>query len=128
MILDTGTIKAINLMLNLHASGNEQDWELELADEHRLGEFISFLTETNLTSQEKYAVLSLILASYNDFLALKVDDDLVIWNKIIQIIDEDVVLYTDILNYWAIWTEVNEDDLFVITPLVRSYVFSRRHI
>lgn len=122
MVINYGTIKSLNNYLNLPATGNEQDWELELADRSRLSEFIDFLVKMPLEQQEKYALFSLIIVSYDDFLLYENDDELEIWNKIVDIIHQDKILYIDVFNYWALWNETSSNDLFKVTPLIRNYL------
>ncbi len=46
-----------------------QDWECGVADSGRIQEFISYYNETALSSNEKIALIRLILESYNDYVA-----------------------------------------------------------
>ena len=112
-------VKYLNELFHLPASGQEQDWDIEMAEAKRLNEFTDAF-EINMPLAVKQALLSLILASYDD--SLKVDKDLDNhqWNKIKSIIDAEPNHYQQLLAYWAV--DDNTTDRFDITPRIRSYM------
>jgi len=64
--------------------------------------------------------MSLILASYDDFLNennLENDDR---WDENKSILESERVIFADLINYWSLYNEVDEDNLFRITSLVRG--------
>lgn len=122
MIVDIETIKSVSRILNHKFTGYEQDWFVEFADSNRLSEFITILNNKDLSFSEKYAILSITISSYDEFLFERKDDGQRIWKEIVKILDTDKAGYQDILNYWALWKERNREDLFNITPLIRAYL------
>lgn len=74
-ILYKEDIDYLNKLLNLPARGDEQDWDIELADPARLSEFLATFKAYNLTLSVKKAFLALIIASYDDLLQYDPDDD-----------------------------------------------------
>ncbi len=121
MIPNRETIESINKILQLPANGNEQDWALELADKSRILEFIQILDSNQLSEMGKYAIMELILASYDDYLQDKEDGNNFMWETIKGRLDKDCGIYDEMLNYWALLNE-NDEDIFRVTPLVRSYL------
>ncbi|TSJ44301.1 hypothetical protein FO440_09025 [Mucilaginibacter corticis] len=119
MIIDQSVLLGLNNLLGLNYTGAEQDWDIEFADSNRVHDFIKIAQHSSLSVSEKYAVISLILASYDDFLAVKEDTNQLLWSKITDLINPDREIYKDLLSYWARWDKEN-DDRFLITPLVRS--------
>lgn len=116
----------VNIMrqLNIPYTSSNQDWEIEFADKSRIAEFINFfntLTDPN----EKHVLMSLLLASYDDYLAEDANVNQTIWNAIVSLLDKDLNEYNDILDHWAIWNELDELELFDITPAVRAYLNSK---
>ncbi len=111
----------LNSLLQLPASGQEQDWEIELADCTRLLEFIAFHNTADLNAMQRYGVGLLILASYDDYLKENADEDHAIWSAIESIIAKENEQYTGILRYWACLRE-NEDAGFAISASVRAYL------
>jgi hypothetical protein len=126
MNIHNGTLIKLNDLLGLKFKGQEQDWALEFADSHRLVEFIEVLKTEALSEEEKYAMMSLILSSYDDCLNNNPDCSAIAWNEIVKLIEVDEELYFNLLNYWALTNEDDEGNLFAITPLIRTHLFNRR--
>jgi hypothetical protein len=82
MIVNKETISYVNNLFNLPAKGDEQDWAIELADKLRLEDFIEFLQNDDISFSVKYAVVELILASYDEYLYTTKDINHDIWKKI----------------------------------------------
>lgn len=58
-----------------------QDWEYESADSLRVKEFVSFYESADLNQSEKFALMSLIISSFDDAVTEgKIEDG--IWEKI----------------------------------------------
>lgn len=111
-------IKQISKELSLPFTGIEQDWDIEISDPNRIDDFLNFYSKIDLSSDEKFAVMSLIVASYEEFLnenTLNIDDR---WSKIKLILESEVDIFIDLINYWSLSNEV--DDLFKVTPLIRD--------
>jgi len=120
MILKKEIIEQLSKELSLPFTGLEQDWDIEMADSNRINDFLEFYQQNNLSADKKVAMMSLILASYEDFLT---ENDLIIddrWEKIQSLLESKKIFFVDLINYWSIWNELDEDNLFEITPLVRN--------
>jgi hypothetical protein len=120
MILKRKVIEELSKKLLLPFTGIEQDWELEMANLERIDEFLNFYKKSVLSTDEKIALMCLILASYDDLLnekKLEVDNR---WNEIKELLELDRVLFIELLDYWALNDELGKENLFKITPLVRS--------
>jgi len=117
MILDEGSIKFISEKLKLPYSEDNQDWDLEMANYERLDDFISLYSE-ELNVAQKRALMSLILASFEDFLNKRgmLSD---IWSKIKSILISENEIFKDLLDYWGV-NEKNDNDCFRITSLLKS--------
>jgi len=124
MIVAKAVLLELNKLLKLNASGNEQDWDIELADYKRVTEFIDIAYSANLSLPERYAIVQLILASYDDYITNKGNDE-EIWRGIIKVLDAHFELYVDTLNYWALAHETTINSIFEITPQVRAYLASK---
>lgn len=120
MILKKEIIEQLSKDLSLPFTGIEQDWDIEMANSNRLNDFLKFYQQNDLSADKKVAVMSLILASYEDFLYnnnLEIDDR---WNEIKSILKSERIIFVDLIDYWALSNEVEEDNLFRITPLMRN--------
>jgi hypothetical protein len=58
--------RAINKLLALPASGREQDWEVELADPHRIEEMLVAASDGGLNLDERCALALLTIASIEE--------------------------------------------------------------
>lgn len=120
MILKKEIIEQLSKELLLPYTGIEQDWDLEMADSNRINDFLKFYQQNDLSEYKKAAVMSIILASYNDFLN---ENDVEIdyrWNEIKSILDSKKIFFKDLINYWSLCNEVDDGNLFRITPLIRK--------
>lgn len=118
MILKRKAIDYLNKELSLPFTGVEQDWEIEMADSSRLEEFIIFYEKSHLNIEEKRALMSLIIASYDDM--LNECENKSLWNRIAVCIVSEKQIFSDILSYWKLDNEEIEENLFNITPLIRG--------
>ena len=118
------TQEYLNKVLKLPAKGDEQNWDIEMADKNRLMEFINAFKNNYFAIEQKYAVVALILASYEDYLNNFIDVNEKIWLQIVKIIELDKGQYNDLLNYWALSGE-KSSDLYSITLKVRKYIFKK---
>lgn len=122
MIFKKEILKHLSQELLLPFTGIEQDWDIEMADSNRIKDFIKFYEDKELSLDEKVALVALIIASYNDFLEennLQIDR---IWNSIKRILEFEKDNFTELINYWALDNE-KEENIFKITPLIRSLKF-----
>ncbi len=111
----------LNRLLQLPATGGEQDWAIELADKNRIAEFLDFHSTTELNEMEHYGVGLLLLASYNDYLTETKDTNNDIWSHILVILAQDEERYTGVLRYWACFGKI-ADDKFAISDIIKTYL------
>ncbi len=121
IFLTNDTLHNLSKQLNFAFDGSHQDWAIEFADSARLLEFIEFASNNDLKIEEAYGVMSLILASYDDYLSEFGEDKFEYWNKITELLNKNTSLYTDLLKYWALWS--NNEDVFNITKQVREFLY-----
>lgn len=118
MILRKEIIEQLSKELSLPYMGFEQDWDVELADKNRVDEFISFYNDNDLSTEMKYATISIILASYDDFLNDKELYRDYRWCEIEKILKSEKEVFRDLIEYWTIDSKV--ENAFRITPLIRE--------
>lgn len=114
-------LEKISKALLLPYNGDEQDWDLEMANPDRLDEFIRHYNDSCLNSdEEKKTLMALILSSYDDFLnktGQEVDNK---WFEIRDILKNNKDLFVNLIDYWSLDDEVKNENLFKITKLVRE--------
>lgn len=118
-ILKRKAVDLISQKLKLPVTGTEQDWDIELADPTRIDEFITlFKQDSSLDNEQKYTLMALILASYED--ALQEGNPLNdTWEYVKKTLKNDLT-YSDLVEYWSLPTETDEDNFFGLTPFIRS--------
>jgi len=122
MITNKETIIKLSKLLGLKYTGREQDWAIEFADPNKIPLFISAALNENLSIEERQALMSIILASYDEYLTTDSNVDKSIESTMVELLDQDKVHYEELLNYWATWNEQSSDNWFAITPFVRAYL------
>ena len=106
---------ALNQALHLPATGQEQDWDIELADPDRVSEFVAYFENHPLSEGEKHALMALILGSLEDLSNReKIPSEL--WDRVRHLLQADSGLYTDLLKQWG--PKSDDPDNFAISPLL----------
>ncbi len=111
----------ISLTEKLHLPQiNSQDWEFEVGKSKKVFEYISFYENVVLNKEEKFALMIVIISSYNEALLEGIAQK-ELWNKIKYNILKDMDIHRNTIEYWALDDE-DLEDCFAITPLIRSIV------
>lgn len=91
-----------------------QDWPLEVADAHRTEEFLShYLTERK--PEHRLAIAALIVASLDDAFALGTPS-----KELLDRAGPILKSYPEMLEYWSCSDAHTDDEMFHITPWIRS--------
>lgn len=133
-------------MFSLPARGDEQDWDIELANSDRVGEFLSRLHETRHDDDLYFALMCLIVASFDrsitgvlrdsdldyweafrqvdfDIDRAYTKEDLRVWNRISAEMKTRMDVCAQIVDYWRVRDDNGEKDDeesgFACTPLFR---------
>jgi hypothetical protein len=103
-----------------------QDWEIEAADSHRVKEFLDYYDTRQLNDDERFTLMSLIIASFDERLHAGRDD--AVQDRIVaRLIDKFAVL-NYLVQYWALPDETDQDvagNAFNFTPIARQIMQSR---
>ena len=120
-MLQRTSLEKLENLLALPASGYEQDWEVELADASRVGEFLEAYETAPLTTDDKVALMALILASVDRYLSgeERAPEE---WARIAVLLTDDRALHRETTNYWACEGTDDPEGWFSLTPLVRAVV------
>jgi len=117
---------AINrLSADLGLAEVRQDWEIEAADSRRVIEFLDYYDTRQLNDDERFTLMSLIIASFDE--RLSAGRDGVLQERIVaRLVDRfDVLNY--LVQYWALPDETDEDAMaaFSFTPIARLIMQSK---
>ncbi|CAH1228458.1 MULTISPECIES: hypothetical protein [Paenibacillus] len=95
-----------------------QDWHYIVADTSRIEEFLAFYDNNLLNIEEKFALMVIIVASYNDYLSENEFSPL-IWKRIKNLLEEDRQVHVNTILYWSLEGE-DLEDCFAITRFMRE--------
>lgn len=116
----------LNALLGLKEEDWMQDWDIHLADPERVQEFCSVYRNQIDDEDEKFTLMTLIVASYDDYLRAHGHNP-VLWNEIAELLKKDSTLHLDTLEYWAVFEEENPEHYeenpeyyYEITPYIRE--------
>jgi hypothetical protein len=91
-----------------------QDWPIEVADASRVEEFFTrFEAETR--PEHRLPVLSLVVASLNDVFASGIPSD-----RLLARMAPAIREYPQLIAYWSCSGAQSDDEVFAITPWIRS--------
>jgi hypothetical protein len=120
-------IQRLNEMFHLPQYG--QDWEIEVADSSRLAEFCNAYETFVLDSEERFALMCLIIASYDEYLREYGQNtcDTNLEERIYRLICKDFYLHKHTLEYWCLHDVTDEEEdwdnpewVFAVTPIMRK--------
>ncbi len=110
-------------LFDLNATGEEQDWEIELADSGKLNIFVEAYESLPLTPDEKITLMLLIVASFDDALVQGWESSEV-WERIEKLFSQDWELHLLTVEYWAC-LENEISDAFACATFMRSLLHQR---
>lgn len=95
-----------------------QDWEIEITNSSRVSELISAYENSNLNHEEKFALMIVIVGSYDDALSAGMENS-DNWDKISYHLVNELNIHKNTILYWA--SEGQElENCFYIAPLMRD--------
>jgi hypothetical protein len=112
-------LEKLQRLLNLPAGGYEQDWDVELADGSRIGEFLLAYEQPLMTDDDKVALMALVVASIEQRLQVSdVEPDE--WREVGTLLLRDSELHRRTIEYWSRVETEDPDEWFAVTPYVRA--------
>ena len=86
--------------LNLKSKNINMDWDLEFSDYKRIKEFINVFNNEELSEDEKFLLIALIFASFDDEILHTSKINMQLFNKFVKILKANYTLVKPILDYW----------------------------
>lgn len=118
-ILTKKSVDFLSRELGLPATGREQDWDIELSDSARLDEFLFFYKEKTLDDEQRFAMMALIISSFEDLVGEK-EKNHDSWKTISKILAENFEFFSPLFDYWCVDDEPDSNDVYKVTKLMRS--------
>lgn len=101
-------IASVAAMLGLQFTGREWDWDIEFADPLRVEEFVAAYSSNDLSQDEKYVLMSLILTSAEEALEKEICSAFCI-DSIRAILRRDAAFFPELLDNWRM-----RDDYLIV--------------
>lgn len=103
-----------------------QDWELEAANPSRVAEFLDYYETRQLNDDERFTLMSLIIASFDEFLYSGRDE--VLQDRIVARMSAEFDLLNYLVQHWA-FPDVTDEEIaensFYFTPIARQIMQSQ---
>ena len=118
-MLTKQSIDKLTALLALPATGQEQDWEIELADKDRISDFLMAHKRAALSSDDKVALMALLLASVDRHIEATSRPPKE-WTEIAEILIQERGLHQETVAYWRRDDDDDPEMWFYLTPHVRA--------
>jgi hypothetical protein len=97
-----------------------QDWELEAADPNRVFEFLNYYDTQQLNDDERFTLMSLIVASFDEVLS----GETMMQDQIVVRLNTRFDLLNSLIQYWAMPDCAETESGFNFTPIAREVMRS----
>ena len=105
-----------------------QDWEIEVADAARVGEFLDLYECGKLDEDERFSLMSLVVASYDELLRESGDRGHHLWARIRRHLVDHFALHAYTVQGWSFPDEDDDydpDEVFPFTPYAREVMAAK---
>jgi len=118
------TFEKLGALLNIPDLGGE-DWDLIYADSQRVEEFCDVYEHSSFSESEKFALMELIVASYDRRLSDVQQSDLGLESRIERLLDQDFEFHLHTIEYWSALKSPYPDNLRAVSALMRRLIKKR---
>ena len=115
------TIEKLGALLNIPDLGGE-DWDLMYADSQRVEEFCDVYEHSSFSESEKFALMELIVASYDRYLWDVQHAAPRLESRIEGLLDQDFRLHLHTIEYWSALKSPYPDSLRAVSLLMRRLI------
>jgi len=113
-------IDVLAIRFNLPNTKNMQDWEYEVADASRIAEFLAAYDSGELSEDEKFTLMSMLLQSSCD--AIDEDENFLRsenWTQFLELLERDIDIHIHLVWYWSCTDLDDLSEAWSITPFIR---------
>ena len=115
----TAAIERLDSIFGFSPDAYSQDWDVELADGERLAEFVSTYSTVALDDDERFTLMTLIVASAHDALDFHEMGEAE-WRPIHDLLIANFSLHACTIYYWCCVDATCMDECFTLSPLMRA--------
>lgn len=95
-----------------------QDWEWEVADASRIDEFLAAYESGELTDDERFTLMEIIIQSFADLPQPLSSDPR--WSRTLELITGNVSIHLYSIWYWSCFdNDIGHEELWKVTPYLR---------
>lgn len=95
------------------------DWDIEVSDINRIDEFLKYYKDNDLSLEERRVMVALVIASFDFYLIEVSENGNKLWDSIIEVMKDDILLFDGIREYWTMKHEVYEGGEFDVAKYLR---------
>jgi hypothetical protein len=114
----TDARQSLALRLHLPYDPSMQDWEWEVADPSRFGEFLDTYSHGGLTEDERFALMEVLIQCVED-MGLPADQPSPQWQSVASLLLASADLHASSVRYWACLDDRNLEDCFGVSGPMR---------
>lgn len=116
-------IETLAKRFNLPYDPRMQDWEYEVADSNRINVFLKAYIEEQLTENEKFVLMEILIQSFEDSdLDLAKDIN---WQCLLGLLEKNIALHATTICYWSLGNKAY-DLCWMVTPDIRRIKLRNR--
>lgn len=115
-----GLVQKVNLPLPDEFS---QDWEYEVSDSTRINEFLYAYENIELNTDEKFALMIVIISSFDDAVAEGQTEESTAKRIRFHLL-QDIGIHMNTIRYWSMPDEDDLDNCFAVTAFMREIAYS----
>lgn len=108
--------KTIAERMGLYWREDEQDWDLIMSDPGRIPEFIKIYKNDKLDDDQKFALMELIVSSFDDLADAETLEKNQLWSECAIILKSECWLHVSTIHYWS---ALESEEGFSISKYIR---------
>ena len=111
--------KSIAGKFGIYWDDQMQDWDLVMADPSWIPQLLNAYLKGNFTDDEKFAIMELMIASFDDLVASEVLTTNEHWHSCKSILRTEYWLHISTILYWSVPDKQDLDEAFPISKYIR---------
>lgn len=103
-----------------------QDWEWQVADARRIDEFLSAYEQPELSDDERFSLMEILIQSFDDLASQTRLDVEPRWQRVLVLLEERIELHVHTVWYWACVDEEDDGTFWEVSPDLRKLLARHR--
>jgi hypothetical protein len=113
------SIEALARRFGLSNRPGMQDWPIEVADAERIDEFLSAYEDDELTDDDRFTLMEILLQSFEEFAAVRGFDQR--WPRVLDALESNIELHAWSVWYWSGADNEAKDSWFVAPSIQQVF-------